>query len=121
MHCSLPELQGGYWLYTLLRKYKALHPCKLPKQLFVPSNTETALPSPSLFSDDHQKEPLPSSFLSSCSSGEIGRLIVPPEPICLWQHRRTQRKSNPCRRQPPKAARSHAQAIPIKRRRRRDG
>jgi hypothetical protein len=47
-------------------------------------------------SDDHQKDPFPSSFLSSCSSGGIGRLIVPPEPICLWQHRRAQRKSNPC-------------------------
>ena len=36
------------------------------------------------------------------------------EPICLWQHQRTQRKSNPCRRQPPPAARSHAQPIPKK-------
>src|SRR3954447_3121775 len=43
------------------------------------------------------------------------------EPICLWQHQRAQRKSNPCRRQPPPAARSHAQAIPKMRRRRRDG
>src|SRR3954468_14985059 len=36
------------------------------------------------------------------------------EPICLWQHQRAQRKSNPCRRQPPPAARSHAQPTPKK-------
>src|SRR4051812_16964674 len=52
-----------------------------------------------------------SSFSSSLVRLEEDRSS---EPICLWQHQRAQRKSNPCRRQPPKAARSHAQPIPKK-------